>query len=43
MRKNLTRIRIKKRRKVLIIGICILYNYETECNYIFKRYGKGLY
>ena len=43
MRRDLIRIRVKKKRRVLTMGICILYCHETECNYACGRCGKGLY
>ena len=43
MQKNLTRIKIKKKRKIPTIGICILYYHKTEYNYTYKRRSKGLY
>ena len=43
MRGDLIRIRVRKKRRVLTMGIYILYNHETECNYACGRRGKGLY
>ena len=43
MRKDLIKIKVKKKKRVLIMGICILYYHETECNYICGRRGKGSY
>ena len=34
---------MKKKKKVLTIGIYILYNYKAKYNYIYGRRGKGSY
>ena len=42
MRGDLIRIRVRKKRRVLIMGLYILYSHEMECNYACGRRGKGL-
>ena len=37
------RIRVREKKKVLPMGICILYNHKIKYNYICGRHGKGLY
>ena len=32
-----------RKKKMRIIGICILYNHKTEYNYTYRRRGKGSY
>ena len=41
MQKNLIKIKIKKKRKVLTMGIYILYYHKIKYNYICGRRGKG--
>ena len=43
MRGDLIKIKIRKRKKVLTMGIYILYNYKAEYNYIYGRCGKRSY
>ena len=42
-KKNLIRIKIRKKKRVLTMGIYILYSHEIKCNYVYKRRGKRPY